>query len=86
VTGSSTSSRICPLSSMLKERFGHPTDAESQKSFATLAAYRDGGIFAAVVDGSGIRTGMRSYRFLRGQHDLTFSSTMSCSHLSWRPA
>jgi len=26
---------------MLKERYGHPTDAESLKSFATLAAYRD---------------------------------------------
>jgi hypothetical protein len=31
---------------LLKERYGHPTDAESLKSFATLAAYRDGGIYA----------------------------------------
>jgi len=31
---------------LLKERYGHPTDAESLQSFATLAAYRDGGIFA----------------------------------------
>jgi len=28
---------------LLKEHYGHPTDAESLKSFATLAAYRDGG-------------------------------------------
>jgi mannose-6-phosphate isomerase-like protein (cupin superfamily) len=31
---------------LLKERYGHPTDAESLKSFATLAAYRDRGIYA----------------------------------------
>jgi mannose-6-phosphate isomerase-like protein (cupin superfamily) len=37
---------------LLKERYGHPTDAESQKSFATLAAYRDGGIFATHFRGS----------------------------------
>ncbi len=37
---------------MLKERSGHPTDAESLKSFATLAAYRDGGIFATHFCGS----------------------------------
>ena len=37
---------------MLKERSGHPTDAESLKSFATLAAYRDGGIFATHFRGS----------------------------------
>src|SRR5262245_36035482 len=37
---------------MLKERNGHPTDAESLKSFATLAAYRDGGIFATHFRGS----------------------------------
>ena len=37
---------------MLKERYGHPTDAESLKSFATLAAYRDGGIFATHFSGS----------------------------------
>ena len=37
---------------MLKERHGHPTDAESLKSFATLAAYRDGGIFATHFRGS----------------------------------
>ena len=37
---------------MLKERYGHPTDAESLKSFATLAAYRDGGIFATHFRGS----------------------------------
>ena len=35
---------------MLKERYGHPTDAESLKSFATLAAYRDGA-------GAGVRRG-----------------------------
>ncbi len=32
---------------MLKERYGHPTDEESRKSFATLSTYRDGGIFVA---------------------------------------
>lgn len=32
---------------MLKERYGHPTDEESRKSFATLSDYRDGAIFAA---------------------------------------
>ena len=37
---------------MLKERYGHPTDAESLKSFSTLAAYRDGGIFATHFRGS----------------------------------
>jgi mannose-6-phosphate isomerase-like protein (cupin superfamily) len=37
---------------MLKERYGHPTDEESQKSFATLSAYRDGGIFATHFSGS----------------------------------
>ena len=37
---------------MLKERYGHPTDAESLKSFATLAVYRDGGIFATHFHGS----------------------------------
>ena len=37
---------------MLKERSGHPTDAESLQSFATLAAYRDGGIFATHFRGS----------------------------------
>jgi mannose-6-phosphate isomerase-like protein (cupin superfamily) len=37
---------------MLKERYGHPADAESLKSFATLAAYRDGGIFATHFSGS----------------------------------
>jgi mannose-6-phosphate isomerase-like protein (cupin superfamily) len=37
---------------MLKERYGHPTDAESQKSFARLADYRDGGIFATHFRGS----------------------------------
>src|SRR5262245_66169789 len=37
---------------MLKERYGHPTDTESLKSFATLAAYRDGGIFATHFSGS----------------------------------
>src|SRR4029453_3624198 len=37
---------------LLKERYGHPTDAESLKSFATLAAYRDGGIFATHFSGS----------------------------------
>ena len=29
---------------ILKERYGHPSDAESLQSFAILAAYRDGGI------------------------------------------
>jgi mannose-6-phosphate isomerase-like protein (cupin superfamily) len=37
---------------MLKERYGHPTDEESQKSFATLSGYRDGGIFATHFSGS----------------------------------
>jgi mannose-6-phosphate isomerase-like protein (cupin superfamily) len=37
---------------MLKERYGHPTDEESQKSFARLADYRDGGIFATHFSGS----------------------------------
>src|SRR6516164_1494640 len=37
---------------LLKERYGHPTDAESLQSFATLAAYRDGGIFATHFSGS----------------------------------
>jgi mannose-6-phosphate isomerase-like protein (cupin superfamily) len=37
---------------MLSERYGHPTDAESLKSFATLAAYRDGGIFATHFRGN----------------------------------
>src|SRR5215510_4839970 len=37
---------------MLKERYGHPTDTASLKSFATLAAYRDGGIFATHFSGS----------------------------------
>ena len=37
---------------LLKERDGHPTDAESLKSFATLVAYRDGGIFATHFRGS----------------------------------
>ena len=37
---------------MLKARSGHPTDAESLQSFATLAAYRDGGIFAVHFCGS----------------------------------
>jgi mannose-6-phosphate isomerase-like protein (cupin superfamily) len=37
---------------MLKERYGHPTDEESQKSFATLSDYRDGGIFATHFSGS----------------------------------
>jgi len=37
---------------LLKERYGHPTDAESQKSFATLSKYRDGGIFATHFSGS----------------------------------
>src|SRR5919108_3419552 len=37
---------------LLKERSGHPTDAESLKSFARLADYRDGGIFAAHFRGS----------------------------------
>jgi mannose-6-phosphate isomerase-like protein (cupin superfamily) len=37
---------------MLKARYGHPTDEESQKSFATLADYRDGGIFATHFSGS----------------------------------
>src|SRR2546423_590098 len=37
---------------MLQERYGHPTDEESLKSFATLAAYRDGGIFATHFRGS----------------------------------
>jgi hypothetical protein len=37
---------------LLKDRSGHPTDAESLKSFATLAAYRDGGIFATHFRGS----------------------------------
>jgi mannose-6-phosphate isomerase-like protein (cupin superfamily) len=37
---------------MLKERYGHPTDAESLKSFATLAAYCDGGISATHFSGS----------------------------------
>jgi mannose-6-phosphate isomerase-like protein (cupin superfamily) len=37
---------------MLKDRYGHPTDAESLKSFATLTAYRDGGIFATHCSGS----------------------------------
>jgi mannose-6-phosphate isomerase-like protein (cupin superfamily) len=37
---------------LLKNRSGHPTDAESRKSFATLAAYRDGGIYATHFRGS----------------------------------
>lgn len=37
---------------MLKDRYGHPTDEESQKSFAKLHDYRDGGIFAAHFSGS----------------------------------
>src|SRR5215468_2638304 len=37
---------------MLKDRYGHPIDTESLKSFATLAAYRDGGIFATHFSGS----------------------------------
>jgi mannose-6-phosphate isomerase-like protein (cupin superfamily) len=37
---------------MLKARYGHPTDEESQKSFATLSDYRDGGIFATHFSGS----------------------------------
>lgn len=37
---------------MLKERYGHPSDEESQKSFARLADYRDGGIFATHFSGS----------------------------------
>src|SRR5262245_40100684 len=37
---------------MLKERSGHPTDAESLQSFATVATYCDGGIFATHVRGS----------------------------------
>ena len=37
---------------MLKERYGHPADTESRKSFATLATYRDGGIFATHFSGS----------------------------------
>jgi hypothetical protein len=37
---------------LLKERYGHPTNAESLKSFATLAAYRDGGIYATHFRGS----------------------------------
>ncbi|ETX04471.1 cupin domain-containing protein [Candidatus Entotheonella palauensis] len=36
---------------MLKERYGHPTDEESRKSFATLFDYRDGGIYAAHFSG-----------------------------------
>ncbi len=37
---------------MLKERYGHPTDEESRKSFATLSDYRDGGIFVAHFSGN----------------------------------
>jgi mannose-6-phosphate isomerase-like protein (cupin superfamily) len=37
---------------LLKERYGHPTDEESLKSFARLADYRDGGIFATHFSGS----------------------------------
>ena len=37
---------------MLKGRYGHPTDEESQKSFARLSDYRDGGIFATHFSGS----------------------------------
>ena len=37
---------------MLKERDGHPTNAESLQSFATFAAYRDGGIYATHFRGS----------------------------------
>jgi mannose-6-phosphate isomerase-like protein (cupin superfamily) len=37
---------------LLKERYGHPTDEESLKSFARLADYRDGGIFATHFRGS----------------------------------
>jgi mannose-6-phosphate isomerase-like protein (cupin superfamily) len=37
---------------MLKDRYGHPTDEESQKSFAKLSDYRDGGIFAAHFSGN----------------------------------
>src|SRR5262249_9043370 len=36
---------------MLKERYCHPIDAQSLKSFATLSAYRDGGIYAAHFSG-----------------------------------
>ena len=36
---------------MLTERFGHPDDEESRKSFATLSEYRDGGIYAAHFSG-----------------------------------
>ena len=73
---------------MLKERYGHPTDAESLKSFATLAAYRDGGIFATHFRGSsgwsGIRKGMRSCRFLRGPHalDILVDEVMQSLELS----
>jgi mannose-6-phosphate isomerase-like protein (cupin superfamily) len=37
---------------MLKERYGHPTDEESKKSFVRLYDYRDGGIFAAHFSGN----------------------------------
>lgn len=37
---------------MLKDRYGHPTDEASRKSFAKLSDYRDGGIFVAHFSGS----------------------------------
>ena len=37
---------------LLKDRYGHPTDEASLKSFAKLSDYRDGGIFAAHFSGS----------------------------------
>ena len=37
---------------MLKDRYGHPTDEASRKSFAMLSSYRDGGVFAAHFSGN----------------------------------
>ena len=37
---------------LLKDRYGHPTDEASLKSFAKLSDYRDGGIFAAHFSGN----------------------------------
>src|SRR3989454_4758250 len=75
---------------MLKERYGHPTDAESLKSFATLAAYRDGGIFATHFRGSSgwerHPHGDEVVQILEGPHALMLSSMRACSLWSCRQA
>ena len=75
---------------LLKERYGHPTDEESLKSFATLAAYRDGGIFATHFRGSSgwerHPQGDEVVQILEGATRFDISSMRSCSPWSSQQA